>query len=483
MILAPGVLTLAQGVREMSETFGGLAFKDQTTLHPLGLAMTVICGIALLNVRREWAVLPFIIMACFVSPAQRLVVANLDFRLIRILVLFGIARLILRSELRGIRWTALDFVVIAFAIAKTIIYTAQWKTFGAMIYQSGQIFDSVGVYFLMRCFIRTPRDLVRTGMGFAIIAVPVMLAFLVENLTGRNAFSIFGGVPAITHVREGRLRCQGAFPHPIIGGCFWASSLPLIAALWWQHGRARTIAAVGSVCALGIVGLSASSTPLMGAIAAMLGGVFYFVRHWTRWIFVGFCFMLVGLHFSMNKPVWHLISRITITRGNTGYHRYKLIDSAIHHFNEWCMLGTRSTAHWFWGGQDVTNQYVLEGVRGGFLTLVLFVATLALAYAAVGRTWRFEQRNRGMMIYAWGLGSALFVHCVNFIGVSYFGQIVFLWYLHLAMIGSFHECALAERDRRQWVVGQRTRSRRSRPEKTRTPGAPISVGWRTDTRG
>ena len=40
-----------------------------------------------------------------------------------------------------------------------------------------------------------------------------------------------GGVPEITVVREGRLRCQGAFAHPILAGCFWAEQLPLIAAL------------------------------------------------------------------------------------------------------------------------------------------------------------------------------------------------------------------------------------------------------------
>jgi hypothetical protein len=33
------------------------------------------------------------------------------------------------------------------------------------------------------------------------------------------------------------------------------------------------------------------------------------------------------------------------------------------------------------------------------------------------------------------LGAALFVHCVCFIGVSYFGQISYLWYITLA-IGS-----------------------------------------------
>jgi hypothetical protein len=37
------------------------------------------------------------------------------------------------------------------------------------------------------------------------------------------------------------------------------------------------------------------------------------------------------------------------------------------------------------------------------------------------------------------LGVCLFVHSTNFIGVSYFGQGVFLWYLALAMTVSMWE--------------------------------------------
>jgi hypothetical protein len=36
----------------------------------------------------------------------------------------------------------------------------------------------------------------------------------------------------------------------------------------------------------------------------------------------------------------------------------------------------------------------------------------------------------------WALGVVLFVHCVNFMGVAYFGQIVMLLNLQLAMVAS-----------------------------------------------
>ena len=138
----------------------------------------------------------------------------------------------------------------------------------------------------------------------------------------------------------------------------------------------------------------------------------------------------------MEAPVWHLISRISAVGGSTGWFRYKLIDSAITHFSEWAVLGTRSTGHWFWGAQDVTNQFILEGVRGGFATLALFVATIAYAFRDVGSIWRIHTHNHFRLVLSWAFGASLFVHCVNYIGVSYFGQIHILWYLLLAMIGS-----------------------------------------------
>lgn len=235
------------------------------------------------------------------------------------------------------------------------------------------------------------------------------------------------------------MRCQGAFAHPIIAGCFWASLLPLAAALWWQGTANRMWAILGSLTFVGIVLLSASSTPVMGVIFAALGGAMFFVRWWMKYILGLVLLLSIGLHFSMNAPIWHLISRITIAKGNTGYHRFQLIDNAIRRFDEWALFGTRSTAHWFWGGQDVTNHYILEGVRGGFITLVLFIATIWICFLATGRMWRAWKHDRARVILSWALGVSLFVHCTNFIGVSYFGQGIFVWFLLLAMIGSMDE--------------------------------------------
>ncbi|MHC4082292.1 MAG: hypothetical protein ACYSU2_13335, partial [Planctomycetota bacterium] len=52
---------------------------NQTTLHPLGVVAIVLLGVATILVPRRYALVPALILACFVAPAQRIVLASLDF--------------------------------------------------------------------------------------------------------------------------------------------------------------------------------------------------------------------------------------------------------------------------------------------------------------------------------------------------------------------------------------------------------------------
>ena len=413
------------------------SYDNITTLHPLGLAAVIVLGIAMLVLPRRWAPLPMIIMACFVAPAQRIVVGGLDFSLLRIMILFGTVRILSWQEWRGFRWIALDWAIIAWAVVGTVAYTVQQGTPDALILKLGTSYDAIGMYFLFRCLIRSWEDIDRLALALTLVAFPVLVAFSIEKATGRNMFAIFGGVPEVTPIRQGRLRAQGAFSHPIVAGCFWAAAIPLIAARWWRPDwTARCLAAAGVGAALLIVAFTTSSTPVFGVLAGVLAAALFPLRHWMSWLRWGALGMLVYLHFAMKAPVWHLISRVDLVGGSTGWHRYSLIEQAIHRFSEWALVGTPSTAHWGWGLFDVTNQYVLEGVRGGVLTLAVFLAMIVIAFRYVGRLWGLAGAQPAKIAMAWAIGVSLVVHCTNFVGVSYFGQITMLWYLTLALAAS-----------------------------------------------
>jgi hypothetical protein len=423
-------------IRQMSEKFGSLEYQNITNIHPLAIVAVVVLGILLVVVPRRWSIFPMLIITCFISSVQKISILEIDFDLLRIMVLFGVARLIIFREYIGYKWIPLDTVMALWTISSMVIYILQQGTFSAFVNRLGFGFDAYGMYFLFRCLIKDWLDVDRIIMGFILISIPVAAFFVLEKGTGHNVFSVFGGVPAITIVREGKARCQGAFSHPIIAGCFWASLVPLLVTYWWKSAKDRIWATIGLFASFTIVVCCASSTPVMGVFAAIIGGLFFVFHRQMRVIRWTVLLLLVVLHMVMEAPVWHLISRVSAVGGSTGYFRYQLIDNAIRHFAEWAILGTKSTAHWFWGAQDLCNQYILVGVEGGFLTLCFFVIVIAVAFCEIGRLWRSQSLSPYRIALSWAMGVSLFVHCMNFIGVSYFGQIWLIWYLLLAMIGS-----------------------------------------------
>jgi hypothetical protein len=283
------------------------------------------------------------------------------------------------------------------------------------------------MYFLFRMLIRSLDELKHTITGCVVIAVPVVLAFLVEHQTGRNLFAALGGVPSVTHVRDGRLRCQGAFPHAILAGCFWAGACPLIASLLWRGIADRPLALVGLGGALLVIASCASSTPILALALIIAGASLYPVRGRMRAIQIGVVALLMVIHFVRDKPVWHLLGRVNVLGSSTGHHRYLLIDHAIKNFAEWSPVGVKSTAHWGTQMFDVTNQYLLEGVRGGCGAMLLFIAVLFLAFRGIGRAVR-AKAGRATVVQAWLVGAALFGHAAIFFSVSYFGQVpVIFW--------------------------------------------------------
>jgi len=225
-----------------------------------------------------------LIMACFISPAQRIVIATMDFNLLRLMILFGWCRVFLYGEMRGFKWKSLDVVVVAWAVIATIVVTLREVTVSALFYRLGLTFDAVGMYLLFRILIRSWKDLECLMIAAAIISVPVAAVFLIEQYTGRNMFAVLGGVPEITAIRGGRLRCRGPFPHPILAGCFWAAMIPLIGALWWHSRKIRWLAPIGIVASLLVINATASDSPISAVLAAIVAAALFPLRGHMRWI-------------------------------------------------------------------------------------------------------------------------------------------------------------------------------------------------------
>jgi len=393
--------------------------------------MTIFLVIGTFVVPRRYLLAPFILASCFVPADQRLMITDLDFTPLRILIIAALLRILVRAEWSAIRWNAFDKIVLSWAIVGAVIYVLQWMTLDVIINKCGVLLDTIGLYWLFRISMRSWNSVRFVFKVFA--GCSLVLAFFVgvEWLTGKNPFVVVGEVGTV--VREGRYRCQAAFPHSIIMGLFWATLAPLFVALA-RTEKKKIVYWAAFVASVFIVVASASSTPLLVLLIVSIILCGYKWRRYTGRLSQGFLASLIILHIVMAQPVWHLVARVNVVGGSTGWHRFYLIDEAINHFDEWILLGCQSTEHWGMGLQDVTNQYILEGVRGGLATLVLFSvmvyglsrASLMLSLQAVPAAYQF---------LAWCIFAAVVGHCVAFMGVSYFGQIMMLWYMMLALGG------------------------------------------------
>lgn len=400
--------------------FGEAEFHNATTLHPVGVAALAVGVIATLACRRTHALLPLLCICTLLPSAQRVVVLGLDFSFPRLLLLALAARATLRGEWRLGRPTRIDRAFLAWVACAGVAYVVRKGSSSALIYKLGGSYDLLGLYWLGRNYMRSSADVRNALRALALISLVSAVLFSIEKTTGRNFFSVFGGPPEITNMREGRLRCQGPFAHPILAGVLWAGLVPMFVGsrALVQSTSERLLFTIAPVACMVIVVACSSSTPLLGVLAAAGFLAMWPLRTRVPAIRGATLAGLTVIHFVRAKPVWHLIALAGVVGGSTGYHRYQLIDAFIRRWTEWFLVGTSSTAHWGHFLFDLANQFVKEGVEGGILTFVTFCLFLFRAFALVGRLLRSKALRPSQRFVTWGLGSSLAALCVMFIGIS-----------------------------------------------------------------
>ncbi|MEZ5988053.1 MAG: hypothetical protein R3F30_02800 [Planctomycetota bacterium] len=424
------------------------ATTDQTFLHPVGALLIALMFMLVLCVRRHWILPVWACAACFISVGQQVSVGGLDFHVLRIFLVAAWMRLVLREGWRPMRWNSVDVLILSWYLLSTLTSILLYKNFRIVTYRAGLGFDILLSYFLARQLVRTPADLRPMVRTLAWVSIPVGLLFVVERLSGFNPFSLLGGVPPHTLVREGKLRASGPFPHPIIGGSFWAALLPLFWAYGqrWLRDRRLYYVAIGT-CLVTVMATN-SSTPMVGVMCTAFGFAVLPFRRLIKPVLLVVPLVLTVLHFSRSTPVWHLFARIDLSGGSTGYHRFRLIDNAINHWHEWVAIGTQDTSHWGWLMFDITNEYLKVGVGNGLLAMLVFIAMIVSAFRCLGFAYGSPLLGREDRILIWGLGVTLFVHVIAFLAVSYYGQLSFLWYMTLGFVASMREGATAPREDR-----------------------------------
>lgn len=404
------------------------------TLFLVAMSLVMLCA------GRQKAVAAVLVTAAFIPLGQKIVVAGLNFYFLRLLLLAGLLRVVMRGELARFKTGKIDTFFVGWVlcgVACGILRGPSAETFG-------MAYDALGLYLLFRILIPQCEDALPHLRILAYAAVIIAICMCWETMTGRNLFYVLGGVPECASFRDGRFRAQGPFRHSILAGTFGATLLPMMIGLWYQGGRAKRLAVLGAAACTVITAASASSGPLLCYLIALAGFALWELRQRMYLIRRGIVLTVVALAFVMKAPVWFLIGRISEIVGGTGWYRSFLIDQAIRHFGQWWLIGTSDTSNWASNETmlltpksiDITNFYIAQGLSGGVLMLILLIAILTRCFKTVGRSVRLGGFRACREKLVWGFGIALAGHCMAFISVAYFDQIkVFLFWL-LAVIVS-----------------------------------------------
>jgi len=410
-------------------------------MNGFALAFFFLTAVALLFLSRRWAPLPLLMGACYMTLGQGIEVGPFHFTVLRLLVIIGFARIIFKGERLIGRLNSIDWLMLVWAGWALISSAFHEDPNAAFVYRLGIVYDACGIYFLIRIFCLSFNDVVNLYRLTAFLLIPIAFAMIYEHLAFHNLFSIFGGVPEIPQIREGKIRAFGPFAHPILAGTVGAVCLPIMVGLW---RNSKKISLTGIIVCFSIIIASSSSGPIMSAalaIGALLLWPYRQKMRAIRW-FVGFTYL--GLYLVMKVPPYYLLGRIDIAGGSTGYHRARLIESALDHINEWWLGGTDYTRHWMPTGvswnpnhTDITNHYLQMGVLGGLPLMLLFIAVLVKGFSFVGKSLsKYPNRSVESQFMIWALGAGLFAHTATSISVSYFDQSFLFLYLNLISISS-----------------------------------------------
>lgn len=408
-------------------------------INPLALIFLLAMAFVILGSSRRNAVGALLAMAAFIPLGQEVSLLGLHLYFLRILVLVGFCRLLIKREIEGFKLVGMDKLFIWWVLVGFVcelLRGGSAQTFGA-------VYDAMGVYFLIRIWTQTGEDVLAHLRLLAFVAIAIGICMAWETIKHQDLFFVFGGVPLVPMERDGRFRAEGPFLQPILAGTFGATLFPLLVGLWRNGGRGKWLMLGGIAGSLIITIASASSGPLLTFVAAVIGFSLWRLRERMYLFRRGIVVALVVFTLAMNAPVWYLIAKISDVVGGGGWHRSWLIQQFLTHISQWCWVGTSYTANWAPGGEvifnnpdmmDITNQYVAQGIHGGILGLGFFVAMIVAGFKTIGRAVRNEMNPSVHRMLLWALGVSLASHCAAFISVSYFDQIQVFWFWLLAVI-------------------------------------------------
>ncbi len=437
------------------------------------LTFALVLSVLVITLRPKYAFVTYIICLLWYPSYLAVSIGTVDILVGR----FVVAVLLLRCYFDdGIRrkftWCRLDTLVTLSMVVYVGAYliTQVNPTSQTLEGRAGFLMDTWCAYLAARFIVTDRSKLISIIKCISIALVPLAILGVIESATGWQPFAPlwrfspwFKGGRFVSEGRFGLARAVGPFSMAILFGGVFAMFLPLIYYLRHEKGDWRFLTYIISGIALLGALSSMSSGPWVMVIVVVFCLVMERHKQLVKPLFIFLVFSCISIGIASNRPFYHVIASWANPLGGAGYHRAKLIDLAIEHFDEWWMVGYGDKdpgwgPHLGMGFTDITNEYIIKGVRYGILGVIALCVVLAKAFRGLISTYR-RMTHPAMKSLCWAFGSLLFSVAVAWMSVSFFGQLMTLVYCSIGMIGSLCSPGF------NWQIPNRTTLLQNRPAK------------------
>jgi hypothetical protein len=421
-------------------------------MQDLTLTVAIIVSVLVIALRPQYALAAYLAGLLWYPAYLAVSVGTIDILVGRFVVGVLLLRCLCDDRIRSkFVWCRLDTLVTLGMVVFVVPYfiTSDQPVSMTIQNRGGFLMDTWCAYLAARFIITSRARLLSVIKCVGVLLVPLAVLGVIESTTGWRPF-----YPLVRYspwfregsgrfVSEGRLglaRAVGPFSHPILFGGSFAMFLPLIYYLRHEKDEWHSLAYILSVAALLGAFSSMSSGPWVMMITAIFCLAIEGRRKWIKPMFGFLVFSCIFVEIAANRPFYYVIASWANPLGGAGWHRAKLIDLAIQHFGEWWEVGYGlKDPGWGpalgMGFTDVTNQFILVGVRYGILGVIVLCLILVTAFRGLISTHR-KVPDPIMKSLCWAFGSLLFSTVVCWMSVSFFGQLMPLFYCCLGMIGS-----------------------------------------------
>ena len=414
------------------------------------LTIALVLSVLVIMLRPKYALVAYIIGLMWYPAYLAVTIGTIDILVGRFVVAVLLMRCFFNENIRRkFTWNRLDTLVTLSMVVYVGAYLiTQVNPIGQTLEgRSGFLMDTWCAYLAARFIVTDRKNLISIIKCISIAMIPLAILGVIESVTGWQPFAPlwrfspwFAGGEFVSEGRFGFARAVGPFSHAILFGGVFAMFLPLIYYLRREKGDWRSLAyLISGIILLGALS-SMSSGPWVMAIVVIFCLVMEKRRQFIKPLFIFLVFSCISIGIISNRPFYHVIASWSNPLGGASWHRARLIDVAIMKFGEWWMVGYGDKdpgwgQYFGMGVSDITNEYILNGVRYGILGVIALCAILAKSFRDLISTYR-RLTHPAMKSLCWGFGSLLFSVAVAWMSVSFFGQLMTLVYCSIGMIGS-----------------------------------------------